>query len=86
MLARLLQTVWVWGFFFWRRNENEILFGNSQSLFETMVRVELFEGYKWAVCDTCRYSFFGKIPWRNISRNSVTWASIQHLLRDFGLA
>ena len=27
MLGRLLQTVWVW--FFWRRNESEILFGNS---------------------------------------------------------
>ena len=33
-------------------------------MFETIVGVELLEGYKRAVGDTRRYRIFGKIPWR----------------------
>ena len=48
------------GLFFWRRNENEILFGNFTKRFETMVGVELLEGYKRAVCDTLVQYFLVK--------------------------
>ena len=65
MLARLLQTVWVCLFFFFgEETKTKYCLGIRKVKYETMVGVELFEGYKRAVCDTCRYSIFGKIPWR----------------------
>ena len=48
MLGRLLQTVWVWFFLEKKRKRNIVWeFGK---MFETMVGVELLEGYKLAVC------------------------------------
>ena len=55
MLGWLLQTVWVCVFL--RRNENKILFGNSQNVLDNG-RSGILEGYKRAVCDTCRNSIF----------------------------
>ena len=34
------------GLFFWRRDENEILIWEFAKMFETMVGVELLEGYQ----------------------------------------
>ena len=48
-------------------------------MFETMVEVELLEGYKRAVCDTRRYSIF----WYNSKENiSLNFSS---LVSDSGL-
>ena len=55
MLGRLLQTVWVC-FFEKKRKRNFVW--EFAKMFETMVGVELWEGYKRAVCDTRRYSNF----------------------------
>ena len=40
------------GLLFWRRIENEILFGKSQKYLRQSVIIELLESYKRAVCDT----------------------------------
>ena len=53
MLGRLLQTVWVC--FLEKKRKRNIVWEFAK-MFETMVGVELLEGYKRAVCDTCRYS------------------------------
>ena len=53
VLGRLLQTVWVC--FLEKKRKRNIVWEFSK-MFETMVGVELLEGYKRAVCDTCRYS------------------------------
>ena len=55
MSGRLLQTVWVC-FFGEEKKQNIVWEFANLLVFETMVGVELLEGYKRAVCDTCRYS------------------------------
>ena len=50
MLGRLLQTVWVCFF----GEQTKTKYWEFAKMFETMVGVELLEGYKRAVCDTCR--------------------------------
>ena len=45
-------------------------------MFETMVGVELLEGYKRAVCDTRRSSIFGKNSMVNMSRLAISSASL----------
>ena len=55
MLGRLLQTVWVC--FLEKKRKRNIVWEFAK-MFETMVGVELLEGYKRAVCDTCRYTIF----------------------------
>ena len=51
------------------REEKETKYGwrirKNVNTFEAMVRGELLEGDKLAVCDTRRHTiFFGKTPWR----------------------
>ena len=50
MLGRLLQTVWVC--FFLEKKQKRNIVWECAKIFETMVGVELLEGYKRAVCDT----------------------------------
>ena len=38
--------------------ETKTKYWEFAKMFETMVGVEFFQGYKRAVCDTCRYSIF----------------------------
>ena len=54
MLGRLLQTVCVCVFLAKKPKRNIVW--EFTKIFETMVGVELLEGYKRAVCDTKRYS------------------------------
>ena len=60
MLGLLLQTVWVHygGFDFLEKKRKRNIVWEFAKRFETMVGVELSEGDKRAVCDTCRYSNF----------------------------
>ena len=51
MLGRLLQTVWILE----KKRKRNIVWKFAK-MFETMVGVEILEGYKRAVSDTCRYS------------------------------
>ena len=55
MLGRLLQTVWV---YFLEKNRKRNIVWEFAKVFETMVGVEILEGYKRAVRDTCKYSIF----------------------------
>ena len=48
-------------------------------MFETMGGVELLEGYKRVVCDTCRYS---KIPWRHSCVARATAICILHIVES----
>ena len=50
-------------------------------MFETMVGVELLEGYKRAVCDTCRYSiFWSKFHGENLPEFFISGQSDSGLL------
>ena len=55
MLGRLLQTVWVC---FLEKKRKRNIAWEFAKMFETMVGVELLEGYKRAVCDMYRYIIF----------------------------
>ena len=59
---------------FWGKKETKYGWGIRKNVntFETVVRMELLEGDKRAVCDTFRVHvgtvyFFGKTPWRTSS-------------------
>ena len=46
------------GLYFLEKKRKRNVVWEFAKMFETMVGVELLEGYKRAVCDTCRYSIF----------------------------
>ena len=52
MLGRLLQIAWVC---FLEKKRKRNVVGEFAKMFEIMVGVELLEGDKRPVCDTCRY-------------------------------
>ena len=56
ILGRLLQTA-VWVCFLEKKRKRNIVWEFAK-MFETMVGLELLEGFERAVCDTCRYSIF----------------------------
>ena len=55
MLGRLLQTVWVC---FVEKNENEILFGNSQKCLRQWSERNFWRAIDAQCVTTCRYSIF----------------------------
>ena len=90
MLGRLLQTVWVC--FFLRRNENEILFGNSQKCLRQWSEWNFWRAINAQCVTRVGTVFFGKIPWRaspwifhlrSVTQGFHTRASIRQLLRNF---
>ena len=46
------------GLFFLEKKRKRNIVGQFAKVFETVVGVELLEGDKSTVCDTCRYSIF----------------------------
>ena len=80
------------GFVFWGRNENEILFGNSQKCLRQWSEWNFWRAINAQCVTRVGTVFFGKIPWRaspwifhlwSVTQGFHTRASIRQLLRNF---